>query len=222
MDTLKDSLDEFAAAIQSRIAAADGAPKWTGASVQAYMEQFAPRRQRFEGIAAHLVADVIRPRMLRLASFFNTARSDRVQLPDRCVLSLGYCERFPVNVKLQFAIEHDERVEHVCIHYELSIMPTFQKFTAHENLTLPLEKIDDFIVAQWVEARILEFVESYLQIDRGPPDTVTDPVCAMRINRSAAAAQENYRGHTYFFCTDECHRQFVANPTHYILFRPSG
>jgi YHS domain-containing protein len=65
-------------------------------------------------------------------------------------------------------------------------------------------------------------VESYLQIDRGPPDIVIDPVCAMRISSPAAAAQVNYRDHTYFFCTDECQRQFVASPTGYILFRPNG
>jgi YHS domain-containing protein len=226
MDTLTDSLDEFDTAIYARIAAAAKAPNWTSAIREGYMGEMGKRLQRYDEVARHMIADLVRPRMLRLASHFSTARSDRMPHSDHSVLWFGYCERFPANVKLEFTTEHDERVEHLCVRYELAIAPSFLKFKAHDNLTLPLEAIDDDAITQWVERRMLEFVETYLQIDRGSTESdeevVTDPVCAMRFKRTDATAQANYRGHSYFFCSEDCHRRFAADPNYYILFRTNG
>ncbi len=44
---------------------------------------------------------------------------------------------------------------------------------------------------------------------------VKDPVCGMEINTSAAAAQEEYQGTTWYFCSDSCHGKFQANPAQY-------
>jgi YHS domain-containing protein len=225
LDVRTDTLDEFDIAIQSRLAAADRDRRWLHPTPEAYMGEFARRRQRYEEVARHLIAEVIRPRAVRLAGHFSNARTDRMVHSDHCILWFGYCERFPAQVKVEFAIEHDDHVEQILVLYELGITPTFLKYKAHDNLTLRLEVVDDAHIAKWVEERMLEFVETYLQIDRGSPDLddeiVTDPVCAMRINRGDAAAQMNYRGHTYFFCSDNCRRQFVDAPTNYILFRPN-
>ena len=42
--------------------------------------------------------------------------------------------------------------------------------------------------------------------------TVKDPVCGMEIDPATAAASEEYEGKTYYFCSDNCHQQFVATP----------
>jgi Cu+-exporting ATPase len=42
--------------------------------------------------------------------------------------------------------------------------------------------------------------------------TVKDPVCGMDIEPATAAASEEYAGKTYYFCSENCHRQFVATP----------
>jgi len=42
--------------------------------------------------------------------------------------------------------------------------------------------------------------------------TVKDRVCGMEIDPATAAASEEYRGQTYYFCSENCHRQFVATP----------
>jgi len=39
-----------------------------------------------------------------------------------------------------------------------------------------------------------------------------DPVCGMEIDSSQAAAQSQYQGQTYYFCSVECKQKFDANP----------
>ena len=44
--------------------------------------------------------------------------------------------------------------------------------------------------------------------------TVKDPVCGMEIDPKSAASEE-YRGKTYYFCSDACHDKFKAKPEKY-------
>jgi len=43
-------------------------------------------------------------------------------------------------------------------------------------------------------------------------ETVKDPVCGMEIDSATAAATEEYKGQTYYFCSESCHQRFVATP----------
>jgi P-type Cu+ transporter len=45
--------------------------------------------------------------------------------------------------------------------------------------------------------------------------TVKDPVCGMEIDPATAAASEEYRGTTYYFCSQGCHDTFMAEPEKY-------
>ncbi|HYV01061.1 MAG TPA: heavy metal translocating P-type ATPase [Actinomycetota bacterium] len=45
--------------------------------------------------------------------------------------------------------------------------------------------------------------------------TVRDPVCGMDIDTATAAASEEYKGDTYYFCSPGCHEQFQAKPERY-------
>ena len=44
---------------------------------------------------------------------------------------------------------------------------------------------------------------------------VIDPVCGMTIDSQTAVARTQYEGTTFYFCSEECKRQFDANPTRY-------
>jgi len=44
---------------------------------------------------------------------------------------------------------------------------------------------------------------------------IHDPVCGMTVEPSEAAAQSEFEGKTYYFCCDECHRQFDAEPAQF-------
>ena len=41
---------------------------------------------------------------------------------------------------------------------------------------------------------------------------VTDPVCGMTINPTAAADTSDYQGRTYYFCSKACADSFKADP----------
>lgn len=42
-----------------------------------------------------------------------------------------------------------------------------------------------------------------------------DPVCGMKVNPQTAAASMEYKGNTYYFCSQACHEQFMKNPGKY-------
>lgn len=44
---------------------------------------------------------------------------------------------------------------------------------------------------------------------------VTDPVCGMQIDSSQAEAQSMYEGTAYYFCSQECRKEFESNPKKY-------
>lgn len=43
----------------------------------------------------------------------------------------------------------------------------------------------------------------------------TDPVCGMSVDPAHAAAESNYEGQRYFFCSENCRQRFEENPTSY-------
>jgi P-type Cu+ transporter len=45
---------------------------------------------------------------------------------------------------------------------------------------------------------------------------VVDPVCRMEIDPSDAAAKREYQGKVYYFCADNCARQFDQQPDRYV------
>ena len=43
-----------------------------------------------------------------------------------------------------------------------------------------------------------------------------DPVCGSELKRADAAAAVDHHGTVYFFCSETCHEQFVADPTLFV------
>lgn len=215
-------LERFSRQIEVRLAAARHEPNWQPAQTAEFMAKLAPRRRLFEEVAPRLVQVIIRPRVQAVASYFPNSAPDRTDRDDRCAYWFGYCERFPADTKVEFAVEHDEQIANLIIHYELSIMPVFLNFDPHDKLTMPLDAVNDQAIADWVEAKLLAFLDTYLRLDRGEGDfendVVIDPVCGMRISRATAGAQTDYRGHPYFFCTNECRQRFEKEPLRYVQF----
>ncbi len=44
---------------------------------------------------------------------------------------------------------------------------------------------------------------------------VKDPVCGMQIDPKNAAATSEYKGETYYFCSDSCKKKFDLDPAHF-------
>lgn len=219
---MRDLVD-FAKRLQEQLTTARREPHWAPGEADRYMAAIAGRRGQFELLAARLIESLIQPRLETLASFFSNASFSRGEPHGRCSCWFGYCERFPASTNVAFSIEHDTRCENVAVCYESSMMPVFIKINEHDRLTLALDAVHDDAVSDWTERRLFEFLESYLSIDRGSndfeEDAVTDPVCGMRISRSAAVASGSYRGHPYFFCSRECQERFAREPAAYVVVK---
>jgi len=214
----------FAKRIEEQLSSANRQPHWEPDEADRYMAEVGARRERFEQQAARLNEMVVGPRLETLASYFPNASLTKDEPAGHCSCWFGYCERFPASTKVAFAVEHDVRFEKVVVGYDASMTPLFIKFSEHDKLTLPLDDVNDGAVAEWVEERLLEFLDAYLRIDRGGEDfdeeAVTDPVCGMRISRSSAAAIAAHVGHPYYFCSTDCEAKFSENPTAYVQVEP--
>jgi YHS domain-containing protein len=46
--------------------------------------------------------------------------------------------------------------------------------------------------------------------------SAVDPVCGRELKRADAAAAVDHHGTVYFFCSEACHEQFVADPTLFV------
>ena len=43
-----------------------------------------------------------------------------------------------------------------------------------------------------------------------------DPVCKMEVNPASAAAQSEYEGQSFYFCSTQCKQQFDQAPQRYL------
>lgn len=43
----------------------------------------------------------------------------------------------------------------------------------------------------------------------------TDPVCKMQISAQDAEAESEYKGRTYYFCSEDCKESFDKDPIRY-------
>ena len=217
-------LVSFAKHVQKLLADANREPHWEPEEAERCMAEVGVRRERFEHIAERLNKMVVQPRLETLASYFNNASLTDNEPSGHCSCWFGYCERFPASTKVTFGVEHDVRYQNVVVGYQAAMMPVFIKFNEQDKLTLPLYEVNDAAVSDWVEERLLEFLDAYLRIDRGRDDfydeAATDPVCGMRISRSSAAASAAHLGHPYYFCSTDCQVKFSQNPTAYVQVKP--
>lgn len=217
-------LEKFSKLIQSRLLSADSEPDWTSDKSEEYMANVALRRQRFEQSAAHLMDDLIRPRLAILASYFATAKRIEDDEQRHCMCLFEHSDRFPAETTVAIAIEHDVSYEKLSISFDVRMMPTFVPFNDHDRLTVNVGDVDDEAPGAWIERRLFEFLDAYLRIDSSSSavghDTAIDPVCGMRIKRSMAVATTHCLGHEYYFCCLDCRKSFEQQPMQYVKSKP--
>ncbi|QEG35792.1 YHS domain-containing protein [Bythopirellula goksoeyrii] len=211
-------LTTFAKHVQDVLSDAFREPHWTPEELERYMAEVELRRVAFENLADQLNQTVVRPRLEILAKQFpNTALLEEQQ-SHQSSCTFEYCDRFPAFATIEFSIEHDMRFETLFVHLRCRIVPVFVKFVEQDNLPLPSDSVEEEEVADWVEERLLEFLDTYMQLDAesdSEEELTTDPVCGMKILHSAAAGTESYYGHPYYFCSKGCLTKFQDDPEQY-------
>jgi len=187
------------------------------------MEEIDQSYRRFNQIADHVADELIRPRMEQLASHFDNAESESTGDPihrHHYRYRFQHDDRFPATVTLDLAVCPDAQIENILVVYTLEILPILFHFEAKDQIAFPLDKVDEAQLIDWIERKIVDFVDTYLRLaetDRYQSENlVTDPVCGMRISKLWAAAELDYQGETYYFCIDECRAKFAEDPSRYV------
>jgi len=190
---------------------------------QNHMAELAHGHELFNETAAKLLQDIVQPRVEALARSFDNARLDQQPLPQhfRVKCEFAHTSRFPASVFLTIGVTHDDEIRNVIPYRDIDILPIFFKFSPHGQMDIPLDKIDEAQVGQWVDQQILEFIDTYLRLEKSDQyqqqTLVTDPVCGVRIRKLFAAGSKDYCGKSYFFCTRECFASFAAAPQQYVF-----
>ncbi len=198
------------------------------AEFQKNCQQIEDRHRRYHELTARLVRAIIYPRMERLRGFLPHAElaGPSRELGAHCQLHLPHTPRFPATVELDVGFAHDAQVEQVTCLYALDILPVFMQFDRSNQLSFPLDAVDESRLSTWVEDQLVQFVETYLRIEfvdqYQRENLTTDPVCGTRFSKLAATAELEYQGRTYYFVSLETRAAFLSQPSRYVNLRTTS
>jgi YHS domain-containing protein len=220
--------DELDRKIDEKLAAHRESRTAAGRRTVEAMHELDRRINLFSRLAGRLIGEVIWPRVVKLAGRFENAELPPESERDghRCVCTFHCTDQYPATATLELGVGHGGGIDNLIVSYALTILPTFIRFDGQDQLVIPLEQAEDGPVADWVEAKLLSFLDTYLQLEKDDhyqkENMVMDPVCGMSINRLHAAAHVEHRGRTYYFCVPDCQSRFTADPEKYVGQRPGG
>jgi YHS domain-containing protein len=189
--------------------------------VERFMREWQARLDHYTEVADRLMQTIIRPRGEKLRSHFpNATAPAEKNSRHTCVYQFARTAQFPATVTLELGVTRDREATTLTLRYNLAILPMFFPFEGCDQLSMPLDALDEARIARWVEDKIVGFVETYLSLQTAEQyqaeNTATDPVCGMRVNKAHAAATLEAGGQTFYFCLDECRAKFAENPNHYV------
>lgn len=178
------------------------------------MKDLLEQRERQDAVAKGKIHQIILPRMEVLARHFDNAMVE-VQHLDAgyvCTVKFAHTPRYPASVRLGIALLPGS-AEHLTARYDLSILPELMEFRRNAEEAFSLET--DNSLPQWVEDRVLDFIDDYLRLETHPlyqkDNTVIDIVCGMRISSISAASTVERQGRIFYFCSEHCKDVFDRN-----------
>ena len=138
--------------------------QWTPGEACSYVSAISARRETFERRAQHLTQSVVLSRLGVVAAMLpNTAGCTVGAHTASC--RLEWSPRLPASAVVEFSIEHDLRCEHLVVVARVVVIPRLLRLIESDRLTMPLAAVDEAAIEEWVESKLLEFLNEYLRID---------------------------------------------------------
>jgi hypothetical protein len=168
--------------------------------------------REYEKVQARIV-EIARPRLEALAK----RAGDRVSVTPT-VTGSRRAARFdfksPVAaVTLTFTVTPDMPIKNAVVDYDLRIIPVLWKFDSHAEYRSPIAAFDEAGLAQWLDDRIVGFVELFIQIHQGElfdkAEYVEDPISGVKFPKFAAGATLEHGGRTHFFIDESTKAEFA-------------
>jgi len=157
------NLDQLNEKISSTLAAA---AHRAAESRQAYLrdqEELKQRLARFDELVEHFCQQW-RPRLQALVQqFSNLVQVNPVIQPHSRESTFSFASD-KYKVELKFSVGPDQHVRNMILDYDLSIIPALMKYVSHKRLELPLDQINEQQIGEWLDERIIEFVETYVAL----------------------------------------------------------
>jgi YHS domain-containing protein len=179
------------------------------------MQEHKERQKRLEklGQVFDAMREVWGPRLEFLAKKFG----DRVKVTPRLVPSAREAvfefQSSLAKVSVKFSAYTDRDVRKVILSYDLEIIPILMRFTPHAEIEFPLDKIDHEAATKWMDARIVDFVRTYLSLGDNEwylkDQMVEDPIVKVRFPKQAAGATLEWNGQKHYFLGEESRREFA-------------
>jgi YHS domain-containing protein len=172
------------------------------------------REERYARIAGRLMDEVICPRVEKLVSCFENAQEPGGRCGRHsCAYVFERTPRFPATATLEFGVTRDGLYRSLEVYHDVHVVPGYGAMPQPDRLSMPLEEVDEGAVAGWIENKILAFLDAYLRLETAEAyqegNRVCDPVCGMRLNKVSAPARCEFRGYTFYFCTEGCRTRFL-------------
>jgi YHS domain-containing protein len=215
-------LDRFQQQVKEKLTAVAQHWQEEKQAIHDEVERRARRLAAFDDEERRLMDRVIFPRVEKVAELFPNATlsPEKAETNAHLVCQFDKTAEFPATTRLRVAVSPDADIKNALVTYDLEIVPVYFEFQGHDQLVVPVGGIDERSVGDWIERKLLGFIDAYVQLQTLDQyqceNLVLDPVCQMRFNKAVAGAELLYEGRTYYFCVDECRRKFVADPHRYL------
>ena len=179
----------------------------------------APRLQRYEAVAKHII-DLLKPRLDAFIERFQAVvkATPSVREHTRC-MNLTFAATV-AKVNLTFEVCPDRDVTHIRLECTQEIVPVLVQYDRQKVLEFPLDGVQDDAVVQWFDDRILAFVKAYLALVRQDAELrehlkdqlVEDPVAKIHFPKYLAASSVERGGRTLYFVDEDTRREFEKEP----------
>jgi YHS domain-containing protein len=205
------SISELSDRINSEFSAAEAREKQLQTErVQAYQDR-QTRLEKFTQLLEQL-REVWRPRLEVLSKKFGERVDVKPTIePGKRSATFSFQSKL-ARIKLTFSVSPDSDVRNLVCAYDLDIMPILMKFDKHDEITFPLDAIDETALGKWIDDRIVGFVHTYLSLHENQyylkDHMVEDPIARVQFPKYAAAATLDVKGKTYYFIEEATLREF--------------
>jgi hypothetical protein len=209
------SMNDLDSRLDAVVEEARGRVKAFQAEAEAGRQEVAERFQKFLPIAERIVA-IAREKLERLKErleFDITPSQVQTERFYYRSVTLDLKTELAGVVKVGFKLSHDSDVRLIMLDYSLEIIPAFFRFDPHARMEMPLESYDEVAVEKWLDDRIVEFANAYLELHSTKQHQdrvmVSDTEAGISFPRHFAASALDHDGHTHYFISEETRREFA-------------
>jgi YHS domain-containing protein len=177
-------------------------------------DEFHDRQQRLENFEESLASlrATWQPRLELLAEKFGERVNVQPHIEPGRRSGVFEFQSELARIKLTFSVSPDPDVRKLIFSYDLFILPILMKFDSHDEIEFPLDKVDEAKLAQWLDDRIVDFVETYLSLHENQyylqGHMVEDPIAKVSFPKYAAGATFEAAGKKYYFIDETSRDQF--------------